>query len=101
MRTLLAADYLLLARALMAHPAGRRRRVAERLIHEAEEADDYFRHTRRCHPAFGDGSLTARILALEPSREPLASDLDFLDSARTAALALAMHYRARLPASQL
>lgn len=85
----------------MAHPAGRRRRIAERLIHEAEEADVYFRRMRRSHPAFGDGSLMARILAIEPGREPLASDIDFLDSARTAALALSTHFRRRLPTSQL
>ncbi|MDP3264177.1 MAG: hypothetical protein U1E69_15600 [Tabrizicola sp.] len=101
MRTPLAADVLLLARALMPLPSARRMPYARRLIREATEAQMHFEATRRCHPTYGDGSLMARVLYLRPVAEPVASDPDFLDAICIAAQALRTHYRARLPTSQL
>ncbi|WP_431300141.1 hypothetical protein [Tabrizicola sp. BL-A-41-H6] len=101
MRTPLAADVLLLARALMPLPKVGRMPFATRLIREATEAQAHFEATRCCHPTFGDGSLMARVLHLHPGAEPVASDPDFLDAMRIAAKALQTHYRARLPTSQL
>lgn len=85
----------------MSHRMALRRDVAARLISEADAAHDYFLVRQSCHPRFGDGSLTSRILALEPGPEPVASDIDFLDSLRTAVLALQSHFTARTPTSQL
>lgn len=101
MRVPLATDFLILARELMSHPTTLRRDAADRLISEADAAHEYFLARRRCHPRFGDGSLTSRILALAPAPEPVASDINFLDSLRTAALALQSHFTARIPPSQL
>lgn len=101
MRTPLAADLLLLARALMPVPAVGRMTLARRLIREATEAQVHFEATHRCHPTFGDGSLMARVLYLRPVAEPVASDPDFLDAMCIAAQALRTHYTARLAASQL
>ena len=89
----LAADVLLLARVLMPWSAPLRSSVARRLIQETEAAHAHWHRHGTAHPAFGDGSLGARVMALSPRPEPFANDGDFLRALRTAAGALLNHSR--------
>lgn len=70
MRPLLHGDISSAARALLHAPPSSRRRLCARMIHEAEQADRYFRRNGRVHPVWGNGSLMSaarkRTLADEP-----------------------------------
>lgn len=93
MRSPLAGELVMFARALMAHPAERRGMMAKQILAETEAAHDHIRHNGTIHPVLGDGSLMARILPLSPCSEPFADDLDFLNALGIVTEELVLHFR--------
>ena len=78
MRDPSGAEVLLLARVLVRIDEAERRQRAAEIIAEVEAAARHLSLSGRCHPKWGDGSLMARCLRLDPPPEPLANDSAFL-----------------------
>lgn len=93
MRPVLAADLLLLVRAIMVYPNHLRPDAGLSMMTETDVAEAYFLTHHKNHPQFGDGSLMSRALASSPVPEPVASDPEFLDALETAVCALRQHLR--------
>lgn len=76
MRPVLHGDVSSAARALLRVPEAQRRGLCQRMIKEAETADDHVRRFGKLHPLFGNGSLMSaarkRLLAAEPGFDDLA-----------------------------
>lgn len=89
MRRCLIGDITTAAAVLAATPAARRAPLATRLIAEAHAAHHYAKRMARPHPAWGNGSLMARALAM---RAPPA-EIDL--AALTEVLAALTRFRAR------
>ncbi len=97
----MAAEILLLGRALLPLPQRSRRKRAELILAETFEAAAYFTASGKVHPSFGDGSLMARILPLRPVAEPFADNADFLQALSVAVGAMRRYRRTASPPSQL
>jgi hypothetical protein len=71
MRPVLISDLTLAARALLFVPPMARKKLALRLLQDADVGDRYARRIGRIHTKYGDGTLSAvarmRPLALEPT----------------------------------
>jgi len=93
MRDPSGAELLVLARVLSRIEERNRHRAAKALLDEVEAAAAHLRLSGRCHPDFGDGSLMARCLRLDPPPEPMASDDGFLSSLAAACAAVRRHCR--------
>jgi hypothetical protein len=91
MQDISGADLLVFARVLSRIEERHRPRAAKALLDEVEAAAAQLRLSGRCHPVFGDGSLMARCLQLDPPPEPLASDDGFLSSLIVACTAVRRH----------
>lgn len=76
MRPVLHGDVSSAARVLLRAPEAQRRDLCERMIREAEAADDHVRRFGKLHPLFGNGSLMSaarkRVLATEPGFDDLS-----------------------------
>ena len=76
MRPVLHGDISNAARALLNVPGALRGPLCEKMIHEAQAADDFARREGRLHPLWGNGSLMSaarkRVLADEPGFDDLA-----------------------------
>lgn len=70
MRRVLLQDVLTTACALLRVAPSDRKALCERILEEADAADLYRANTGLCHPAFGDGTLSAaaRQYGLAPNR---------------------------------
>lgn len=70
MRRILHGDVSSAARALLVVSAVHRTELCKRMIHQAEDADVFARHTGYAHPVWGNGSLMSaarkHVLATEP-----------------------------------
>ena len=88
MREVLICDVLAMARVLCAYPRCERAGIARRIVKEVNQADDHRRRFLRAHPTWGDGSITARALAMDKGMEPDAITGDYLASLVIAAVVL-------------
>jgi hypothetical protein len=70
MRRVLLQDVLTTARALLRVVPSDRKALCDRIFEEADTADLHRAKTGLCHPAFGDGTLSAaaRQIGLAPNR---------------------------------
>lgn len=91
MRDPSGAELLVFARVLSRIEERHRHQAAKALLGEVEAAAAHLRLSGRCHPVFGNGSLMARCLRLDPPPEPLASDDGFLSSLIAACAAVRRH----------
>lgn len=87
----LPAEILLFARALTAAPFRERPALAMKVLREASLADAFRSAQGLPHPAFGDGSLSARLMRLPISPLHYADDMEFLHALRIVARAVLKH----------
>jgi hypothetical protein len=85
------SEIVLFARALVMLPPEERVTISRSLINEAALAEEYRQKHGQVHPAYGDGSLVARLMKgkLPPLR--FADDPEFLTSLKIAADAILDH----------
>jgi hypothetical protein len=91
----LPAEVLLFARALAAVPSSERPALALKVLQEASHADAFRRAQGLAHPAFGDGSLCARLMRLPFPPSLYADDPEFLHALRIVARAVLKHTAAQ------
>lgn len=70
-------DVVAAARVLFGEPIETRHSVFQRLLKQAEWADQYRMASRKLHPFWGDGSLMAASLAQHPPAEPCLDNLEY------------------------
>ena len=72
-------DLRSVARALLAHPAPRRRALCRQILYGAHRAARQSAATGRCHPQWGDGSLGAAARRFPLATEPCPGDADYAE----------------------
>lgn len=80
MRTILIGDIIAAARAILVLPATEQTGFLQLMLGQAHAAHLFYKHNKRPHPIWGNGSLMARANAELQVFEPFASDLDYLQA---------------------
>ena len=77
MRPVMHGDVVAAARVLYGETEEARAGIIDRLITQARRADRYRKEMGQVHPFWGDGSLMAASLAMDPPPEPRLADEDY------------------------
>ena len=77
-RPVLPGDISAVARALLAEPMDRRGALCRRIFAGAALAMEHMTDSRRVHPVWGDGSLSAAARCFALADEPPLDDPDYL-----------------------
>ncbi len=77
MRRVFYSDVSAAARVLLRHPAPDRPVTLAKLITQADAADRYVRRLGKLHPRWGNGTLAATALQMEPAQEPSFDNADY------------------------
>lgn len=91
MRPVLPGDLSAAARALLPVPPAERRKLAARLLYEANAADCYRKRFGKAHARWGNGTLMAAAMMRPLGREPRLDDQDYLECQCVVFEALSAH----------
>ncbi len=91
MRRVMIGDLIAAAAVVATADYAAQPRLAARLISEADAAHRYFKHWRRAHVVWGNGSLLSRALAIQHRAPPNLCDAAFLSVLALVAASAAAH----------